>query len=228
MVFDNELVLRDDTADLDSSEVVAVALAVNSDGARVADLNSRVRPRGDSEGVIHLTATLTLPGAPSTYQVNLALNIQQSDNLGFGWETIASFPTLYSFTRMISVTVTTAFVAADIGGTLTGQSTNDTGTLRWMHPDALTVGKVANLIINMDAVGDVFDNASEEVRAGTTGIGNMTKIGFVEVKPRLGGPGTFTRGFSVTKRYLRGNWTASGGNFGKAQLMLSPYPFKTI
>ncbi len=228
MPFDANLVLRNGLVDLDSGESNATSLTRNDDGSVAIDLGTTTRLRGNSEGAIHVVASLVLPSAPSTFQVNTVLTIEQSDNLEFGWETLATFPTLYSFTRMIRATVTTTFVAADIGGTLTGQSTSDTGTLRWMHPDMLTVGKTGYMIVNMDAAGDVFDNATEEVQGGTTGIADMVEVGFVENSPRLGGPNTFHRAFDVYKRYLRGNWTVSGGNFGKAHLLLSPYPFRTL
>lgn len=228
MAFDANLVLRDGSVDLDNSEAVSTSITANADGAKCIDLGTTVRTRGDSEGIIHLTASLILPTAPTTYADTLAVVIQQSDNLGFGWETLASFPTLYTYTRLLSVKVVTAFAAGDIGKVLTGATTGDTGEIRWMHPDLLTVGKTANMIITMQAAGDVFDDDDEVVDAAAgTGDGTMNGIAVVEDKPRLGGSNTHIRAFGVTKRYLRGQLTASAGsNFGKAHLLLSPYRFR--
>ncbi len=229
MPFDANLVLRDGSVDLDNAEAVATSLTANDDGAKAIDLGTTTRVRGNAEGAMRIVASLILPSAPSNFADTLAVVIQESDNLGFGWETLAGFPTLYAFTRLLNITVTTAFVAADIGGTLTGQTTGDTGVLRWMHPDLLTVGKRANLIIGMDAAGDVFDDVDEEVQAGTTGVGTMNGAAIVEVSPMLGGPNTFHRGFDVYKKYLRAQLTASGGsNYGKAQVLLNAYPFRTL
>ena len=229
MVFDANLVLRNGTVDLDNAEAVATSLTRNDDGAICLDLGTTVRPRGDSEGVIHMAATLVLPSAPSTYADTLGVVIQQSDNLTFGWETLASFPTLYAFTRLFQLTITTAFVAADLNATITGGTTGDTGNLLWMHPNALTVGKKAFMIVGMDAAGDVFDDDDEVMSGNDTGVGTMNGIAVVEAKPSLSGPNTFSRGFSVTKRFLRGQLTASGSsNFGLAHLLLSQYPFRNI
>lgn len=227
MPFDANLVLRDGTVDLDSGENVATAVAANDDGAKCIDLGLTTKARGDvgHEGPRVVVATLILPTAPTTYAVTLATVIQQSDNLTYGWETIASFPTLYSYTRLLSVLVTTAFVAADIGQTLTGGTTLDTGVIRWMHGDLLTVGKTANMIVTMVASDDLFDDVDEAVSSGGTGAGTMNGAAIVEVNPRLGGPNTLHRVFGATKRYLRGQYTASGGNFGKVYCFLSPYPF---
>lgn len=230
MPFDANLVLRDGSVDLDNAEAVATSVTANDDGAKCIDLGATTRPRGDAEGAIHLTASLILPSAPTTYADTLAVVIQQSDNLTFGWETMASFPTLYALTRLLSITVVTAFAAADIGKVLTGGTTGDTGEIRWMHPDLLTIGNTANMIITMQAAGDVFDNASEAVDAASgTGDGTMNGVATVEHRPQLGGINTHIRSFGVTKRYLRGQLTASAGsNFGKAHLLLSPYPFRRL
>jgi len=230
MVFDANLVLRDGSVDLDNGEAAVISTTINDDGAKVIDLNTTTRPRGNAEGVIHLTATLVLPTAPTTYADTLAVHIQQSDYVSYGWETIASFPTLYAYTRLLKVLVVTAFAAADIGTVLLGGTTGDQAVIQWMHPDLLTIGKTAYMIVAMAAADDLFDDVDEAVDA-TAGTGDGTMVGaaVVETKPRLGGPNTFTRAFGVTKRYLRQSITASGGsNFGKVSLLLSPYPFRTL
>ncbi len=231
MVFDANLVLIDGSITLGpTTDTPATTTARNdTSGAAVIDLNQTVRPRGDSEGTFHLAATLILPSAPTTYAGTLTSKIQQSDNITFGWEDLAAFPTIYAFTRLLEVTVTTAWEAADVGAAISDAPTADSGILRWMHPNALTAGKIATLIIGMDASGDDFDDADAVVSGNSAGVGTMIKAAIVETSPRLGGPGTWVRGFSVTKRYLRANVTVSGGSsYGAAEMLLSPYPFRNI
>lgn len=230
MPFDANLVLRDGSVDLDASEAAVISTTINDDGAKVIDLNTTTRPKGDAEGVIHLTASLVLPSAPTTYADTLAVSIQQSDYVSYGWETIASFPTLYAYTRLLKVLVVAAFAAADIGKVLLGGTTGDQAEIRWMHPDLLTIGKTAYMIVTMQAADDVFDNVNEAVDATSgTGDGTMSGVAVVEDKPRLSGPNIFIRAFGVTKRYIRQSMTvSSGSNFGKAHLLLSPYPFRTL
>lgn len=227
MPYDANLVLRDGEYNLTSGESAAVILTTaNGYGAKCIDLGTTTLARGNAEGSLHLVATLVLPSIPTTYQVNMTLSIQQSDNLSFGWETIATFTKLYSYTRLIKATVTTPFVIADLDSTLTSGTVSDTATLRWMHPDMLTSGKTAHVIINMDASDDEFNDATEEIQGNSTGRATMVQVSTVEAKPRLGGPGTWHRAFAVQKRYLRPLTVVSGGSFGKGQILLSPYPFK--
>ena len=231
MVFDANLVLIDGSATMGpTTDTAPTSLTRDgTSGAVVIDLGQTVRPRGDSEGVVHLTATLILPSAPTTYADTLTSKIQQSDNITFGWEDLAAFPTLYALTRLIEITVTTAFVAADLDAAISDSPIGDSGILRWMHPNALTVGKIASLIVAMDAAGDLFDDADATINGNDTGVGTMTKAAIVEVNPRLSGPGTWVRGFAVTKRYLRANVTASGGsNYGAVELLLGSHPFRNI
>lgn len=231
MLADANLVLRDGTVDLDNNEVVATSLTRNDDGAIVLDLmtgkQDKTLPRGGLGyyGPKVMVASMILPDIPTTYEDTLAVVIQESDNLEFGWETIASFPTLYAYTRLLSVLVTTAFVAADIGETLTGGTTGDTGVIRWMHPDLLTVGNTANMIVTMVGSDDLFDNVDEVVTSGGTGAGTMNGAAIVENPARYSGPGEFHRAFGISKRYVRGQLSASAGsNFGNVFLALTPYP----
>ena len=99
-----------------------------------------------------------------------------------------------------------------------------------MHPDLLTVGKTAYMIVSMQASDDVFDDVDEAVDATAgTGDGTMNGAAVVPTKPRLGGPNTLIRAFGVTKRYIRAELTVTdGGSFGAVQVLLSPYPFKKL
>jgi len=229
MARDANLILRDGTVDLDAAEAAATSTTANSDGAKVVDLGGTVKPRGDNEGVMTMAAVLVLTDIPTTYADTLAVTLQQSDHEAFGYETIATFSTLYAYTRMLPITVTTAFVSTDIGQTVTGGTTGDTGPILWMHPDLLTVGNTGYLIIGMDGADDLFDDASEALTTGGTGAGTMNGVSFVERKPRLGGPNTFIRRCAITKRWVRGVYTASAGsNFGGVELFLQPWAHRTI
>jgi len=231
MPFDNNLVLRDGSVALTSAsgETGPTALTADAYGAKCVDLGGTVRPRGDSEGVTHLVATLVLPTAPTGYGDTLYIEINESDNLTFGYRTIAYFGAMYTLTRMLEATVTVAFVAADLNAALTGQTSGDVGLLRWMHPDALTVGKTCNFIIAMAGAGDLYDSSAEEVRGGTTGRATMTGVGFVEDHPRLSGPNIHHRALAVTKRYIQAYVTASAvSTWGLASIFLSPYPFRKL
>lgn len=229
MPFDANLVLRDGTVDLESTESAAVILtSANTDGAKVVDLGTTTLPRGNAEGVIFLTATLVLPSIPTTYAEYMDCKIQQSDNLSFGWEDLVTFPRLYTYTRLLNITVVTSFAAADLNVNLSGVA--DDGVIRWMHPNLLlAAGSVGHMIIAMAASDDTFDTDLEAVDADS-GTGDGTTIGasIVERSPRLGGPGTWVRSFGATKRYLRPYTVVNGGNFGKGHLLLSPYPFKRL
>ncbi len=230
MPFDANLVLRDGSVDLDAAEAVAVSLTANADGAKVIDIGGTTRPRGESEGVMNLVCTLVLPTAPTTaYSDTLYVQICESDNLTFGYNTIAIFGYYYSFTRMLPITVTTAFVAGDIDDLATGATTGDTGNIRWMHPDTFTVGKQTHVIISMEGADDLFDDIDEAVTIPGTGRFTMRGAGFVETKPRRSGPNTHFRTISPTKRYIQATLTVAGASvWGKASLFLSPYPFRTL
>lgn len=207
------------TSDMDS--VTYAGVGVGGTGTR----------RKGGVGSRRLVATLVLPAAPSTYDDTLTSYIEQSDFASSDddqWERIASFPVLYAFTRELTVLATTAFVAADIGQTLTGGTTGDTGTIRWFHPNLLATSAAGLIIVTMDAANDLFDDISETVSSGGTGVGTMQAAGVVPTEQRasLSGPGTFHRSFTATKRYIRANLTVSaGGSFGSVQLLLGAAPF---
>ena len=223
-----------------TSGAVVVDLAAGGSGATVTgqETSGRTyigtgqggissRALGSGKGVAHLCASLVLPSIPTDYADTLAVYIEQADTpTGSPWERIASFPTLYAYTRVLSVLVVTAFVAGDIGKTLLGGTTGDQGVIRWMHPDLYTIGNTANMIIAMAAADDLFDDVDEAVDATAgTGDGTMNGASVVPEFPTLGGPNTYIRAFSATKRYIRGNLTAStGSSWGAVQLLLTPYP----
>ena len=229
MVFDANLVMRDGTVDLVTGEAAPTSLSFVL-GARCLDLGGTTRPRGETEGVMNMVATLVLPIAPTTlYEDTLIVQICESDNLTFGYNTLATFGYYYSFTRMLPVTVTTPFVAADLGDTLDGDDTRDTGVIVWMHPDLGTTGAQTFIIVQMNDATDVFDDVDEQLSGAGTGVADMRAVAFVEAKPRISGPNTFFRTISPTKKYLQATLTVAGAsNWGGVQLMLSPYPFRKL
>ena len=229
MVFDNELVLRDGTVALVTGEAAPTSLSLVS-GARCLDLGGTVRPRGETEGVRNMVVVLVLPTAPTTtYADTLIVLIAESDNLTFGYNTLATFGTYYSFTRMLPVIVITPFVAGDLGDLVDGDDTRDTGNIRWMHPDLGTVGANTFMIVTMVDGSDEFDDVDERLSGPGTGVADMRAIGFVETKPRLSGPNTFFRTISPTKKYLQATLTVAGAsNWGGVELMLTPYPFRNL
>lgn len=230
MPFDANLVLRDGTVDLVTGEAAPTALTADASGAKVVDLGGTVRPRGESEGVKDMGVTLVLPTAPTTaYNDSLYVQICESDNLTFGYNTIAIMGYYYSFTRMLPITITTAFVAADLADTALGATTADTGVVLWIHPDCLTVGKQTFIIVGMEDAGDLFDDVDEVLGGMGTGTATMRGAGFVEDRPYLSGPNVFFRAIAPTKRFIQATLTVAGaGNFGKVSLMLNPYPFRTL
>ena len=230
MPFDANLVLRDGTVDLVTGETAPTSLAADANGAKCIDLGGTVRPRGETEGVMNMVCALVLPIAPTTaYNDSLYVQICESDNLTFGYNTIAIFGYYWTFTRMLPITITTAFVAADLAGALTGATTGDAGIVRYIHPDALTVGKHCNVIVSMVDAADTYADVDEVLAAGTTGAATMNGAGFVEDKPRLSGPNTFFRTISPTKKYLQATLTVAGAsNWGGVELMLSPYPWRKL
>ena len=229
--FDADLVLIDGsialTPALDTPATSTTRDATT--GAVVLDLGDKVFAKGGFPAAVrHLVATIILTGAPTDYADTLTSIIQQSDHETFGYENVVTFPTIYAFTRVLSILVTTAFASGDIGATLTGGTTGDTGVIRWFHPDLLTVGKTANLILSMDAAGDLFDDDDEVVTSGVTGAGTMNGVAIAQEIPTLGGPKDYHRAFSITKRYVRANLTVTTGGSFPAQVMLSPYPFQKL
>lgn len=229
MVFDANLVLRDGTVALVTGETAPTSLSYVL-GARCLDLGGTTRPRGQNEGVRDMVATLILPTAPTvTYQDNLYVQICESDNLTFGYNTLAIIGYLYTFTRMLPITVTTPFIAGDLGALVTGTTTNDTGTIVWMHPSTFTNGAQTFIIVQMVNGGDTFANPTEGFTTSGAGAGNMRGAGFVEAKPYLSGSNSFFRTISPTKKYLQATLTVAGAsNWGSVVLQLSPYPFRKL
>lgn len=220
MVLDAELLLRDGLVDLDASEAVAISTTKNADGAVAIDL--RETPANG------LVAVMYLPTAPTTYADTLTALIQQSDALEGNWETIADLPVLYTYLRKIPASASVAAaVEADIGDTLTGGTTGDTGVIIHIDPALYALNGTGYITVAMAGADDLFDDDDEAITSGGTFSGVVN--GAVATVPDQHGPATYIVRFIATKRYLRGKYTVTaGGNFGKALVGLSAHPFKTI
>jgi len=133
--------------------------------------------------------------------------------------TIASFPVLYAYMRLLKVKATTAFVATDVGRTLTGGTTGDTGVIRWYDPVLETNGTTGHILVSMAAADDLFDDVDETVTA-TSGTGIATMIGAAIAVTNLSYGRRSVR-FTTRKRYVRASLTVSaGGNWGNVEIYL--------
>ena len=226
MAFDALNILRglygDVLVDLDSAEVVAISTTVNTDGAKCLDLKET--------GARGLSAVMTLPSAPTTYQNKLTAIIQASDALAGNWETIADFPVLYSYLRRVPVKATVAAaVEADVGKKLTESAgTLDSGVIVHIDPALYALNGTGYILVAMDDAGDIFAGPAEALIA-TGGTFSGVETAAADVPAGLQhGPGDYVVKFATDKRYVRGKYTAVATNWGKVQVLVSPYPFKTL
>lgn len=204
MPLDNDMLLRTGAVDCDAAEPAVVSTTADAYGAKALDVKKT--------GAKGMVAVMVLPTAPTTYADTLAVTIQASDYMSTDYKTVASFPTLYALNRRLRLVSTTAFVAADIGQTMTGQTTGDTGVLRWYDRALETIGGEGDIIVSMVAADDLFDDASEAVHSGSTGRGTMQKAS--ELTEYLS-YGIYAVRFVTSKRYVRASLTPSAGcNFG--------------
>jgi len=227
MPFDANLFLLDGTVDLTpATDIAPTSIDVNvATGFKVLDFGWRNRKFGGGDGIPKVSLTMFLPTTPTTYLDELTMYVEQSDRPDGGYMYVADFPDLFTYVRVLEVGVTTAFVAADYGGAVDGATTLDTGILRWMGPSAYTVGAETTLLVSMDDATDTFDNATEVINGGTTGVGVMRKVSYIPAKPPLSGPGTYVATFGVSMRYLRlAPAVSGGGNFGKVSVWVNSHP----
>lgn len=201
---DADMILRDgSTADLETGESAPTSTTKDGDGARVIDLG-----KTGERGVL---IVLNLPAAPTAFADTLLVTIQVSDYESTDFKAVATFPTLYALNRRLNVKATTAYVAADIGQTVTGGSTTDAGIIRWYDRALEVVGGVGDLVVSQVAADSDFDNATENITGGT-GVSDMQKVSVLT--PYLS-YGNYSVRLVTNKRYVRGQFTASAGsNFG--------------
>jgi len=221
MPFDENLILRGKyttaVIDLEPTEAVAVSLTVNSDGAKCLDLKET--------GAKGMAAVLTVPAEPTTYADILTAIIEASDHLDRNWATVADFPVLNALMRKIKLTATTAFVASDIGKTITKDTSLDAGVILTIDEALFTEGGSGYILLSMIDSADLFTlDANVGLTTDGTGAGDLTASGLAV--PTVGE--SIVR-FTTDKRYVRGKYTVStGGNFGKVEVLLAYHPFKTL
>jgi len=212
MPLDADSILRDGLVDLDNSEVTAVSETRNGDGAVVLDIRKT--------GIMGIVAVMVCPDIPTAAGDTLAAVIQASDHVSTDFKDIASFPTLYALVRRLRIVSTTGFVAADITGSITGGTTADTGTLRWYDKALETAGGIGDILIELDAAGDAFDDVDEVITAGTTGVGAVN--GVISSITQALSYGVYSVRLVTQKRYVRVSNTPSGGsNWGKVLVGLT-------
>lgn len=224
MAFDNNQILKGlysgALVDIDESDVAATSLTVNPDGNAVVEINET------GKNGLAAVLILTEEADSDSYGDKMVVTIEASDYLDRNWETVAAFPTLYTHLRVVPVKATTAFVASDIGKTLTETTSADTGEIIAFDEALKTVGGTGNIWIAMDAAGDVFDEAVGTVETATsgTGVGKKAAASYV---PKQMQPGVFVQRFATDKKYVRSKCTAED-NFGKGWILLTDNAFKTI
>jgi len=203
--------------DCDENDAVAILEAVNTDGNRVVDLKKT--------GLKGLTAVLILTeeADADSYDDEANILIEVSDKLDRHWREVARFPTLHAHIRKVWITATTAFVAADIGKDLTESTSTDTGKILYISEGLLSTGDNGGyVLIEMDAAGDVFDEAVGTVETATSGTGVGTKAKASEAGLDIQmQPGLYTVQFKTDKRYVRCNCEDVADNLGKLWILLT-------
>ena len=202
--------------DCDESDAVATSKTVNSDGNGVIEI--------DKTGIKGLTAVLILTESADSdaYDDEANITIEASDELDRHWREVARFPTLHAHIRKVWITATTAFVAGDIGKDLTESTSTDTGKILYISDELFTVGGKGYVLIEMDAAGDVFDEAVDTVETATagTGVGTKTKASEAGTELQMQ-PGLYTVQFKTPKKYVRCNCEDVEDNIGKIWILLT-------
>lgn len=205
----------------DESDADATSLTVNSDGNVVVDISET--------GAKGLAAVLILTEAADadSYDDEMLVEIQASDYLDKGWATVATFPRLYSHLARLTVTATTAFVAADILQVMTQETTADTGRLIWYDPALETIGGIGEILIERDDSGDIFNEAAGKT-INSAGTGASTKTygaGTTTLEDMQ--PAVYVVRFATDKKYVRCATTAED-SYGKCWILLASNVFKTL
>lgn len=212
---------------MDESDVAAVSLTANSDGNCVVDVRKT--------GVKGLAAVAIYVG-PSTAEQALLVNndyaklvIQASDYLDGHWEDVATFPTVYYHVLELYCTAAAGFVPGDIGGTITQETTADTGILIAFDPELLVIGGIGKLYIAVTAETDVFNEAAgKTLTSSVTGHGTKTYGAGTTVAMATMAPGIYVVRFATNKRYVRCNCDDVIDSFGNVWVLLTDNAFVTI
>ena len=219
MTIDASLLLLDASVDLDENHVNPTSLTRNGDGAVALDLRET--------GAKGLSAIMTMPTQPTTYQDTLTAYIEESEALDRQWRRVGSFEPEEAFLRILrDVTATTAFVAADqtTPRVLTATTDTATGTI-WKIDQALfTLNGIGDIYIIMQDANDVYATEGDILTAtGGTGIATQGVAGLA-----FRDPISICR-FTAQQRYVRLNAAvSSGGNWLRTAVALNGHSFKTL
>lgn len=203
--------------DLDENDVSPTSLTVNDDGNVVVDLG----PLGT--GSAGMDCVVILHDQATTYQDTLDIIICDSDHVDGGWATLLTFPRVYTYMRELIVRATTAFDASDdIGQVLTATTGTDTGVIREISRNLMTIGGIGKIFVEMQDAADTYATAGDIVTSAVTGAGVMIGVG--RVPNWSSGGRTMVRRFSTPKRYLRFTGTgavSASGNFGDVDIFVT-------
>ena len=219
MPYDANLVLRGlyggAYVDLDELDAAPTSLTVNADGNVCVDLG----PLGT--GPTGMDCVVIMHDQATTYQNTCDIVICESDHLDGDWMTILSFNRVYAYMRELIVRATTAFDCSDdIGQVLTATTGTDTGVIRAISRNLMTIGGVGKIFVEMRDAGDTYATAGDIVSSAVTGVGTMVGVG--RVPNWSSGGKTLVRRFSTMKRYIRPTCTVSaGGNFGDVDILVT-------
>ncbi len=219
MAFDDNLILRDGTADLQTAEAAALVLTADANGAKVLDIR-KTGQRG-------LAAVLVLPTAPTAFADTLDVTIEHSrwydDTDAF--DTLVTFARLYAIVYRVRGTATVAFDSDDILQTLTSTDTSDELTIIDYDKALETVGGIGDVIGAQVAADDVFDQTDGDT-CTSGGGGTMTQVSAAAVRTKLRSYGVYVVRFHTDRQYIRALFTASAGsNFGKVECLISNSPY---
>jgi hypothetical protein len=205
---------------IDENDAVAVSKTANTDGNAVVEINGT-----PSTG---LCAVMALAGPSSTEAALLFgdeanITIEASDELDRGWVTVAVFPEIFYNVAEMSVTATTAFVAGDVAGTLTQETTADTGLIIAFETAIETIGGVGKILVSQVDAGDIFNQtAGKTLTSSVTGVGTKTYGAGTTTFPNSRYlPGVYVVRFVTNKKYVRCNAADVEDSIGKGYILLT-------
>jgi len=211
---------------MDENDVAAVSLTPNSDGNAVVDIRKT--------GAKGLAAVAIYLGPSASEQALLVNNdianliIEASDELIGKWEPVAAFPVVHYHVLELYVTATAAFVAADIGETVTQETTADTGILIAFDPELAVNLSTGKLYIAVTAETDVFNEAAGKTVNTTTGNSTKTYGAGTTVASPVEAPGIYVVRFATNKRYVRCNCEDVTDSYGNVWILLTDNAFVTL
>lgn len=222
MPFDAELILKGlysgALVDIDESDAVAVSETVNSDGNGVVDIK-----KTGAKGLAAVVC-LTEEADANAYSDETTIEIQASDELDRGWETVATFPTLRSHLILLEDCIaTTGFVAADATTprVLTATTDGATGLIVAFDEALKEIDGIGDILVEMQDDADLYATVADTLTA-TSGTGVATQGSKVGKKHSWiqHQPGVHIVRFATNKRYVRCKVTAADC-IGKGWILLT-------